>query len=215
MYNSNKFREVGTIMLNKKNVDAYLRQCISQAYTAEGREYTEDELDKGFYYVVVNNSYLVYKICTPYERVNRRVNYRMHRNFKKNFGIVAMSNPVEANYEVGYSLEIYPTLEVRDKNFTRNAFTLKDGFRTTYVFLKDYALFINEEGKYIPALVYEKIAIERLGEEKFVQRLKSNENIYKEPIFYKEYVELFEKAFNSSVKLNISFCSSNLSEIHV
>ena len=215
MYNSNKFREVGTIMLNKKNVDAYLRQCISQAYTAEGREYTEDELDKGFYYVVVNNSYLVYKICTPYERVNRKVNYRMRRNFKKNFGIEAMSSPSEVNYEVGYSLEICSTLEVRDINFTRNVFTLNSKFRTAYVFLKDYNLFSDKEGKYIPALVYEKIAIERLGEKEFVRRLKSDESIYDKPLFYKEYADLFERAFNSSVRLNISYCSSNLSEIHV
>lgn len=202
-------------MLNKKSIDRYIRQCISQAYSAESRECKSNDLDKYFYYVVVDNKYLVFKICSPYERVNNRVRFRIKSNIVKNFGIKALSQPADVNYEVGYTLDTATTLEVRDVNYTRNAFNLSGKSKQVYVFLKDFNFYKEKSGKYIPAFVYEKIAIARLGIEEFLHRLKEDKVMFDKPILYKEYAHLYEIAIGEGLELPISFCSSNLSKVHI
>lgn len=200
-------------MLDRKGINKYIRQCIEDAYVSEGRKYKPENISKDFYYVVVNMRYFVFNICTPYERVNRRVTYRIKKNFKKNFGLKAMTCAADVNYEAGYTFERQNSLEIKDVNFTRNAFELKGRKNKSYVLLKDFRFLEEDYGDYIPAIVYEKVAIARLGKEEFIRRLEADELIFDKPLFFNEYKELFKKAFGWDVGVYILAHSDNLVEL--
>lgn len=200
-------------MFNKKSAEKYIRQCIEDAYLSEDRSYTSEDISKDFYYVVVDMRYFVFNICTPYERVNRRATYRIKKNFRKNFGLKAMTCAADVNYEVGYVFERQNSLEIEDINFTRNAFELKGRKNKSYVLLKDYRFLEEDCGDYIPAIVYEKVAIARLGKEEFVRRFGADEWLFSKPLFFDEYKKLFKEAFGWDVGVYISAHSDNLVEL--
>lgn len=201
-------------MLSKKSVNRYFEKCLSQALEAEQRSYDNNDLGRYYFYVVVDGNYLVFNVCSPYKRVNQRVKYRVLNNFKKNFGIKAMTQPSDINRESGYTLNSSDSLEVTDKNFTRNAFELTTGNKNNrYIFLMDYFLFEDREGEHIPAYVYEGICKTKLGEEEYLRRLKADEYLLDESMSYAEYTHLFETAFNVPLNASITFHSSNLREV--
>lgn len=200
-------------MFNKKSAEKYIHQCIEDAYLSEDRSYTSEDISKDFYYVVVDMRYFVFNICTPYERVNRRATYRIKKNFRKNFGLKAMTCADDVNYEVGYVFERQNSLEIEDINFTRNAFELKGRKNKSYVLLKDYRFLEEDCGDYIPAIVYEKVAIARLGKEEFVRRFENDNWIFSKPLFFDEYKKLFKEAFGWDVGVYISAHSDNLVEL--
>lgn len=74
-------------MVTEKGIRKYVDKCFTDAFCAEGREicpYT-------FEYVLVKNTDGVFQMFSiikcKYDRVRRRVEYRLANNLKKNFGI--------------------------------------------------------------------------------------------------------------------------------
>lgn len=70
-----------------KNLDDYIRKCIQDACECEGRDIKSDpsQLEKYFYIVI--DDCVLFSIYTKWEKVNRRVRYRLRNNLEKNFGL--------------------------------------------------------------------------------------------------------------------------------
>jgi len=65
-----------------KNVESYINKVIEDACRSEDRHN-----DVEFDYQVLPDRVLLFSIRTKYLRVQRRVLYRLHKNFEKNFGL--------------------------------------------------------------------------------------------------------------------------------
>lgn len=66
------------------SVNSYIRKCILDAMKSEGREVPKEGVDYYYWYAVIDGSVL-YEIYTPYDRVNRKVEYRLRGNLHRNF----------------------------------------------------------------------------------------------------------------------------------
>lgn len=65
----------------------YFQTCIRAACDAEGRDLDMDKSQLQMYFYVVFGDYIVFKVYTKWRKVNRRVEYRIRRNIKKNFAL--------------------------------------------------------------------------------------------------------------------------------
>lgn len=68
------------ILEHLKDLDAYINKCIDDACTKEKRDN-----DVKFQYMIINKE-LIFGIKSKYQKVRRRVEYRLLKNLKKNFG---------------------------------------------------------------------------------------------------------------------------------
>ena len=77
-------------MINTKKLDSYIQRCFEDAFKAEDRDY-----DKKYYkpyYIIIydheNNGHFYPLFKCGYNRVERRVNFRLKNNLKKNFDLI-------------------------------------------------------------------------------------------------------------------------------
>jgi len=67
-------------MLNE--VNNYFIKCIQDSFKCENRKY---DISKTNYFFIIVGNQILYELNTPFERVTRRINYRLRNNLFKNF----------------------------------------------------------------------------------------------------------------------------------
>lgn len=140
--------------MNKERLNSYIEKCFKDAFKSEDRAYNKKSYS--FEYVIIYNSKQVghfYPILTcKYDRVLRRVNYRLKNNIAKYFDIVYGDTK-----DFGVSIDSYETYI--NINFTRAMITRKNDKS------KKFEISIHNKldpipvtgGDYIPAYRYERL----------------------------------------------------------
>ena len=104
-------------------LDDYIYNCFVDAHKSEGRPF--DKGNFSFDYIIFNNSLLYPIAWCKYDRVLRKVMYRLNRNLEKNFNIKMI--------QTGFC--IYEAVQTLDNNFTLCTFDIKRGNKTKSYFL--------------------------------------------------------------------------------
>lgn len=135
---------------NLQELVAYINVCIKDACEAENRDN-----DVEFQYMIIKKE-LIFGIKSKYQKVRRRVEYRLLRNLKKNFGY---------NFNI-----VYPD-SIRETGFKDSAFKLHElrcgvpvnhGIAIWELFEKEYYLSANDGNR--PKLELECDHIKKLHE---------------------------------------------------
>lgn len=106
--------------INVNRINSYIESCFMDAFRGEGRTYDPDGWD--FSYVILSNPQISeYSYMVPllerckYQRVLRKVSYRLEKNIFKNFGIIYQPlltkthenmNGDEVNDEISATVEL-------------------------------------------------------------------------------------------------------------
>ena len=136
-----------------KNLDSYIQKCFQDAFKSECRPY--NEIDWAFEYILVKDKAtgsvsMIPLIRCKYEKVRRRVTYRLSHNLKKNFGIDFSSNEI-------FMYIIYESGEI-DPNHTAAMIETTLGKRYSISLLDDENARLQEiGGECIPAYRLEKL----------------------------------------------------------
>lgn len=124
-----------------KRLDDYFATCIKDAYKDEGRKYKASEVL--CFYVVVGDQ-LLFEVVTPYERVTRKVVYRVRNNMQKNFGFTT-----QGNYYLDSILSV---------NDVCNKLVVRSGNRDQVYYLCEHNnKLARRKGKFTPCYRYEEL----------------------------------------------------------
>lgn len=140
--------------MNMEKLNSYIEKCFADAFKSEKREY--DKKSYSFEYIIIydsRNTGHFYPILTcKYDRVLRRVYFRLKNNIAKYFDIVYGDTE-----DFGVSIDSYETYI--DINFTRAMIARKNDKN------KRFEISIHDKldsipvtgGDYIPAYRYERL----------------------------------------------------------
>ena len=166
---------------SEENLRNYIEKCFKDSFKAENREYNEKLWN--FEWVIKNSVgiYQLYPIMwCKYERILRRVRYRLENNLMKNFGI-QYGNTDEMRclfYDDGQI----------DPNFTQAMFKTKRGNVSLSVF-----------GECMVAYTYEKLIFKYWGlDARVYNMLSENDEKRHLPDSVKENWENFKELYNET-----------------
>ena len=140
--------------MNRKKLDNYIEKCFVDAFKSEKREY--DKKSYSFEYIIVydsRNTGHFYPILTcKYDRVLRRVNYRLKNNIAKYFDIVygdtkdfwASIDSYETYISINFTRAMIARKNDKNKRFEISVHDKLDSIPVT-------------GGDYIPAYRYERL----------------------------------------------------------
>lgn len=185
--------------MNNFDLYKYIEKVIKDAYKSEGRKYEKDRCK--WFYIVIGND-LIYRITTPYIRVNSRIHYRLKHNITKNFG-----------FTIG---EEYFLDEIPQVNFVANQIMVDN---EKYYICKSIKYDEMPEGKYIPSYRYEELCraycntkYGNLSEEEFADLIYNEKHYLPMDITWKEYRKIYHDAFGQYPEVRIRYCSNNVKE---
>lgn len=194
---------------SEESLRKYIKQCFEDAFKAENRIY--DEKLWSFEWIMIKNDkgmYQLYPIAhCKYQRVLRRVCYRLKNNLQKNFGLL---------YENTEDLRclFYEDGQI-DYNFTQAMFKTQNGNISLSIFDKNT---VNDEktGECIPAYVFEKLLFNYWGlnANSYNKLLENDERQHLPQSISKDwnaFKELYKKTFGEEIgnRYNI-ICSSGV-----
>lgn len=198
----------------------YINKCFKDAYRAENREFNNiDDRKYSFEWVLVKNPYIdkyqFYPIAKcKYNRVVRRVLYRLNNNLEKNFNIIYMNTDTlrASFYHTG----------LIDPNFTQAMFVDRGGKHISLSIIDrtnnpyEYGIDSNEgvRGKVLIAYVFEKLLFTYWNIDGDIYKALSDDDERKHlPASYtKDWVgfkELYLKAFGKEIGSRYGIISSS------
>lgn len=144
----------------RESIETYIHKCFVDAYKAENREYNRH--DWLFEFVLVKNCEGIYQLLplivrSKFDRIYRRVWYRLDHNLMKNFG-VHYGRSDKLRYET-YNTTRGAKLSV-DPNHTKSVFEVTRGkFKGVMISLSlfDEDYFDMPTGECMVAQTYEKL----------------------------------------------------------
>ncbi len=166
-----------------EKLDKYFERCIKDAYESEGRDYKSEKVE--WFYIVVDNQ-ILFSICTPFIRVDKKAIRRIRNNITKNFGL-------DNNRDYFIDTILQP-------NFVCNYFKVGN---------KDYFLCEKmdcdkmEKGEVIGSGRYEKLCKAYYGVSTDEFRKKHDELHLPSNISWNYYRETFFKAFGKYPEVKI------------
>lgn len=180
-----------------RRLDDYFATCIKDAYKDEGRKYNASEVV--CFYVVVGDQ-LLFEVETPYERVTRKVVYRVRNNMQKNFGFTTQGNFCLASHI--------------DVNHVCNKLVVRCGNKDHVYHLLDMDnKFIKRKGKFSPCYRYEELC--RVYHD-IPKDMHSERNFEHLPlnITWDTYRRVFFEAFNVAPEVEIDHKSKNVKVVY-
>lgn len=144
---------------SEENLRSYVEKCFKDSFMAENREYN-DKL-WSFEWIMIKNSLNVFQLFPimwcKYDRVLRRVTYRLENNLMKNFGI-QYGNTDEMRCTIDEDGQI-------DPNFTQAMFKTKRGNISLSIFDKNTNPYENDNlrGECMIAYRCEKLIFQYYG----------------------------------------------------
>lgn len=137
---------------SEENLKNYVEKCFKDAFKTENREYKKE--DWSFEYILVKNLsgviQLVPILNCKYNRVLRKVEYRLQNNLKKNFG-----------FEYGNTNDMRLSFDetgMIDFNFTQAMFKYNGKQLSLSIFDENTNVYENENfGECMCAFTYEKL----------------------------------------------------------
>lgn len=140
-------------MVDTKRLDSYIEKCFKDAFLSEEREYNK-KLYSGEYVIIYDSKNVghFYPVMScKYDRILRRVDFRLENNIKKNFDLV-FKDSEDFRCSVDSSAII-------DFNFTRAMIADRNNTKKKYeiFILDDLDKFTYKKGQYIPSYKYEQL----------------------------------------------------------
>ncbi len=166
--------------MDTKSLERYINKVVEEACAAEGRKN-----DVRYEYKIIENI-LVFAIKSQYIRVRRRIEYRLMRNLKKNFGLefnLVYPNPMHEGVEglwEGAIIDTFPWSQGVDPN---NSFMRIIIFGKQYTLRSVYGIYEHEE---------EYNAVPYLNE------LKKHGYDYEQNQSWSVFEDAFKQAFNKT-----------------
>lgn len=194
---------------SEENLRKYIKQCFEDAFKAENRLY--DEKSWSFEWIMIKNNkgmFQLYPITyCKYQRVLRRVFYRLKNNLQRNFGLL---------YEDTDDLRclIYETEQI-DYNFSQAMFRIQNRSISLSIFDKNSC---NNErtGECMPAYTFEKLLFTywNLNKDLYNALPENDKKRYLPQSMSKDwndFKELYKKTFGEDIgsRYNI-ICSSGV-----
>lgn len=179
---------------SEENLRIYIEKCFKDSFKAENREYNEKLWN--FEWVMIKNSVGIYQLYPimwcKYERILRRVRYRLENNLMKNFGI-QYGNTDEMRclfYDDGQI----------DPNFTQAMFKTKRGNVSLSIIDEKTNPYENDlSGECMVAYTYENLIFKYWGlDARAYNMLSENDEKRHLPDSVKENWENFRELYNET-----------------
>lgn len=196
----------------EENLRNYVEKCFKDAFKAEDREYNEKLWS--FEWVMIKNSSSVFQLYPimrcKFDRVLRRVEWRLQNNLMKNFG-VQYGNTDDMRclfYEDGQI----------DFNFTKAMFKTKRGnVSLSVIDDKTNPSENNLIGECMPSCTYEKLLFQYWKmDSKSYHALSENDEKRHLPDFFRKYWNAFKSLYKETFGTQIDnyeiICSSGVEQ---
>lgn len=193
----------------------YIEKCFEDAFRAENREYSNELWN--FEWIMIKNSAGIYQLYSitwcKFDRVLRRVKYRLQNNLPKNFGI-HFGNTEEMRcmlYEDGNI----------DPNFTQAMFVIVANEKNVSLSIFDKKtnhFENNQSGECMPAYTYEKLLFKYWGMDASIYNtLPENDERRRLPDSVREnwqnYQDLYNRTFDVPIGNYDIICSSGIRRV--
>lgn len=199
---------------SEENLKNYVEKCFKDAFKTENREYKKE--DCSFEYVLVKNLngviQLVPIINCKYNRVLRKVEYRLQNNLKKNFG-----------FEYGNTNDMRLSFDktgMIDFNFTQAMFKYNGKQISLSISDENTNVYENENfGECMVAFTYEKLLFHywNLNADTYQLLKKDDEKLSLPEKFrydWNAFKELYFETFNEKLGQKYEIiCSSGMKRI--
>lgn len=199
---------------SEESLRKYVKKCFEDAFKAENHHY--DEKSWSFEWIMIKNDKGIYQLYPivqcKYQRVSRRVCYRLKNNLQKNFGLL---------YENTDDLRclFYGNGQI-DCNFTQAMFQTQNGNISLSVFDENTNPYENEgKGQCMISYTFEKLLFNywELNADLYNKLPENDKRRYLPQFMSKDwntFKELYKKTFGEEIgsKYDI-ICSSGIKRI--
>ena len=200
---------------SEENLRKYIKKCFEDAFKSENRSY--DEKLWSFEWIMIKNSkgiYQLYPIAQcKYQRVSRRVCYRLQNNLQKNFGLLYKNTD-------DLRCLFYENGQI-DYNFTQAMFQTQNGNISLSVFDENTNPYENEKkGQCMIANTFEKLLFNywELNADLYNELPENDKRRYLPQFISKDwntFKELYKKTFGEEIGSRYDIaCSSGIKRIY-